>query len=349
MEEIIYLSYSPKTQPSNNTILSRRPIRGNEEAYRGTTDAGATLDFEGFSHYSAPPARCRQGVSIVPELPEVESIVLGLRQAIVGKRVARLWVGIPLIIRGPYRRRWRAFLAELTGRPIARVTRRAKRLILTIEGGWALVFQLGMTGKFLLSNPEEGLAAAPPKHTRLILSFRDGTELLFVDARRFGRVWCLRELDPEAPDAAMETAGLTPLGPEALDLSPRTFAALLHTDRPIKSLLLDQSRIAGLGNIYADESLWAARIHPARPGTSLTTAEAAILLREIKKVLRRAIRAGGTTFSDFRNAYGEMGRFRSRLKVYGRQDEPCLRCGTAIQRLVVAGRGTWICPRCQTR
>jgi len=285
----------------------------------------------------------------VPELPEVDNIALGLRQAVVGKRVERVWVGIPLIIRGPYRRRWRLFMAELTGRRIERVTRRAKRLILTAEGGLALVFQLGMTGKFLLPNPEEDVAAATPRHTRLILSFRDGTELLFVDARRFGRVWCLRDLDPDAPDAVMEAAGLTPLGPEALEMSPRTFAALLRTDRPIKSLLLDQSRIAGLGNIYADESLWAARIHPARLASSLTAAEAAALLHQIKNVLRRAIRAGGTTFSDFRNAYGDMGRFRSRLKVYGRRGQPCPRCGTPIQRLRIAGRGTHICPHCQAR
>ena len=283
----------------------------------------------------------------MPEMPEVESIALGLRPALVGKRVTRVWIGTPLVIRGPYRRRWRLFMAELTGRRIASVTRRAKRLILTTEGGLGLVFQLGMTGKFLLTNPEKGLAAATPKHTRLILSFHDATGVLFVDPRRFGRVWCLRDLDARAPDAVMEAAGLTPLGPEALDTNRKIFAALLQTGRPIKSLLLDQGRIAGLGNIYADESLWAARIHPARAGSSLTTAEATALLREIKVVLRRAIRAGGTTFSDFRNVHGEMGRFRNRLKAYGRQDQPCPRCGTTIQYLRVAGRGTHICPHCQ--
>ena len=283
----------------------------------------------------------------MPEMPEVENIALGLRPALVGKRVARVWVGVPLVIRDPYRRRWRAFMAELTGRRIASVTRRAKRLILATEGGMSLVFQLGMTGKFLLTNPEKGVAAATPKHTRLVLSFHDGTEVLFVDPRRFGRVWCLRDLDAQAPDAVMEAAGLTPLGPEALDTNRKTFAALLQTGRPIKSLLLDQGRIAGLGNIYADESLWAARIHPARAGSSLTTAETAALLHEIKVVLRRAIHAGGTTFSDFRNVYGDMGRFRDRLKVYGRQGEPCPRCDTTIQYLRVAGRGTHICPQCQ--
>jgi len=285
----------------------------------------------------------------VPELPEVENIALGLREAVVGKRVERVCVGTPLIVRGPDRRRWRVFMKELAGRRVVRVTRRAKRLVLAMEGKLALVVQLGMTGKFLLPDSEKGVVAATPRHTRLILSFRDGTELLFVDTRRFGRVWCLRDLDPDAPDAAMEAAGLTHLGPEPLELRPKAFADILRTARPIKSLLLDQSRIAGLGNIYVDESLWAAGIHPARAGSSLTASEAATLLCQIKRVLRRAIRAGGTTFSDFRNVYGDMGRFRSRLKVYGRRGEPCPRCGTSVQRLVVAGRGTHICPRCQVK
>ena len=285
----------------------------------------------------------------MPELPEVENIALGLREALVGKRVDRVWVGTAVILQGPERRRWRLFMKELAGRRVVRVTRRAKRLILATETGLALVFQLGMTGKFLLA-PEGGeRTAAPPKHTRLVLSFHDGTKLLFVDPRRFGRVWCLRDLDPDAPEAAMEAAGLTPLGPEALSMTPKTLAAILRTPRPIKALLLDQTRIAGLGNIYVDESLWAARIHPARAGTSLTAAEAATLLRQIKAILRRAIRAGGTTFSDFRNAHGDMGRFRSRLKVYGRRGETCPRCGTAIQRLRIAGRGTHICPGCQAK
>ncbi len=284
----------------------------------------------------------------MPELPEVENVALGLREVIVGQCVERIRVGTPLVIRGPYRRRWRQFLQEVVGRRVERVTRRAKRLIVSLEGDLALVFQLGMTGKFLLAN-RDAIAGSAPKHTRLSISFRGGTELIFVDTRRFGRVWCLRDLDPDHPDDAMEAAGLTPLGPEALAIRLETFVEILRTARPIKSLLLDQTRIAGLGNIYADESLWAAGIHPARACSSLTTAEITTLLRQIKSVLRRAIRAGGTTFSDFRNPYGEMGRFRGRLKVYGRQGRPCKRCGGTIERLVIAGRGTHICPRCQVR
>ena len=283
----------------------------------------------------------------MPELPEVESIALGLRQLVVGKRIERILVRSPIIMRGPQRRRWRRFLDELMGRRVERVTRRAKRLILGLEGGSALVFQLGMTGKLLLPNSEKGMA--PPKHTRLIVSFTDATELFFVDTRRFGRVWCLASLDPDDPDTAMEAAGLTRLGPEPLSMKPETFAGILRSARPIKALLLDQTRIAGLGNIYVDESLWAARLHPARTCASLTTEEAATLLREIKSVLRRAIRAGGTTFSDFRNAYGDMGRFRARLRVYQRHGQPCKRCGTTLARLVIAGRGTHICPCCQVK
>ena len=286
----------------------------------------------------------------MPELPEVENIALGLREVIVGKRIERVCVVLPAIVRGPYRRRWRRFLEELCGRRIERVTRRAKRLILTMEGDSALVFQLGMTGKFLLPARDEPSGAADRHtHTRLVMTFADGRELHFIDVRRFGRVWCLRDLDPDAPDAAMEAAGMTPLGPEPLLVSRAAFAGALRSRRPVKALLLDQTRIAGLGNIYVDESLWAAGIRPDRSCASIAEDEAALLLREIKKVLRRAIRHGGTTFSDFRNPYGDMGRFRRRLKAYGRTGEPCKRCGTAIERHVVAGRGTHICPRCQPK
>ncbi|MBN2133688.1 MAG: bifunctional DNA-formamidopyrimidine glycosylase/DNA-(apurinic or apyrimidinic site) lyase [Sedimentisphaerales bacterium] len=285
----------------------------------------------------------------MPELPEVESIAAGLRELIVGKRVERVWMGKPVIMRGPQRGRWRQFLDELAGRRVERVTRRAKRLIVCLEGHSALVFQLGMTGKLLLPRREEGVLSARPKHTRLVGTFSDASELFFVDVRRFGRVWGLNDLNPDDPDAAMEAGGLTHLGPEPLSMSVKTFAGILKGVRPIKALLLDQTRIAGLGNIYVDESLWAAHIHPARLCTSLTTEDAKTLLREIKRVLRRAIAAGGTTFSDFRNAYGDMGRFLNRLRVYQRQGQPCKRCGTVLERIVIAGRGTHICPCCQAK
>ena len=160
----------------------------------------------------------------MPEMPEVENMALGLRTVIVGKRIAGVRVETPGMIRGPYRRRWRRFLGELADRRIERVARRAKRLILAAEGDLALVFQLGMTGKFLLPGGDmAGGSAQRHKHTRLVMAFGDGSELHFVDMRRFGRLWCLRDLDPDDPDAILEAAGMTPLGPEALSMGRWAF------------------------------------------------------------------------------------------------------------------------------
>lgn len=279
----------------------------------------------------------------MPELPEVENIAMGLRRGILGKPIEKVACFSPVIIKGPQSKKWQSFLATFTGRPITSVTRRAKRLILATADRRAMVFQLGMTGKFLL---KEG-PAERHKHTHLVFAFPDDQELHYVDTRRFGRLWLFNCLDPEHPDAAMEAQGMGVLGPEALDLTSKHFHTLLDSQRSIKTLLLDQTRLTGLGNIYADESLFASGIHPACPSDRLSGDEAVALLRQIKSVLRRAIRAGGTTFSDFENAYGDMGRFRGRLKVYGRQGQPCKTCGTEIERIVLAGRGTHICPQCQ--
>lgn len=285
----------------------------------------------------------------MPELPEVENIAIGLRQRAVGECVEEVEVRRPGMIKGPNRGRWRRFLAGVAGSEITRVTRRAKRLILTCDTGMTLLFQLGMTGKFLLE-PDQGGSADEMrrKHTQLVIHLEGGPDVQFIDTRRFGRLWLLDCLDPDDPDPAMEAAGMSRLGPEALQMRVAVFRRVLQADRPIKSLLLDQGRIAGLGNIYADESLFAAGIHPMRRCRGLTDDEALRLLREIKAVLRRAIRAGGTTFSDFRNAYGDMGRFRRRLKVYGRQGQPCHVCGCPVEKTVLAGRGTHFCPQCQT-
>lgn len=282
----------------------------------------------------------------MPELPEVENIAAGLRKAIEGESLARVEMRRPGIINGPHQRRWRRFLEQVAGRRIACVTRRAKRLIITTDNDLTLLFQLGMTGKFLLGTaPVE--ADESTKHTHAILYLRDGRVVRFIDARRFGRLWLLEGLDPEKPDEAMRAAGLGPLGPEALAMGVVAFRHLLETERSIKTLLLDQTRIAGLGNIYTDEALFAAGIHPTRRCHTIGAEASQDLLRAIKSVLRLAIRAGGTTFSDYRSPYGDMGRFRRRLRVYGRQGAPCRTCGATIEKIVVAGRGTHFCPACQ--
>ncbi len=284
----------------------------------------------------------------MPELPEVENIAAGLREAVAGARLERVEIRRPGIIKGLHRRRWRRFLADVTGHRIACVTRRAKRLIITSDNGLTLLFQLGMTGKFLLDLEETSPAAeALHKHTQVILHLQNGSGVHFIDMRRFGRLWLLDGLDPDDPDEAMTAAGLGPLGPEALEMDADAFRQRLRAQRSVKALLLDQGRIAGLGNIYADEALFAAGVHPTRCCCEIDGDAARRLLRQVKSVLRRAIRAGGTTFSDYRSPYGDMGRFRRRLQVYQRRGEPCRKCGTRIEKMVVAGRGTHFCPACQ--
>lgn len=286
----------------------------------------------------------------MPELPEVENIAAGLRQAVLGKRIARIDVRRPAIIKGPHRRRWRRFLADTADHRIARITRRAKRLIIITDNALTLLFQLGMTGKFLLApQTSQSTDDRTVKHTQALLNFRDGSCVRFVDMRRFGRLWLFDTLDPGNPDPAMDAAGMGPLGPEATSVNISAFRRALQTTRPVKSLLLDQTRIAGLGNIYADEALFAAAVHPARPCSDIDDEAVRRLLREIKSVLKRAIRAGGTTLSDYRTPYGDMGRFRRRLRVYQRHGQPCPRCATPIERIVVVGRGTHFCPACQRR
>lgn len=267
---------------------------------------------------------------------------MGLRHEIVGLTIESVVVRKPVIVAGPYHRRWRRAADILRGRTISSVARRAKRLIILADGDFGLVVQLGMTGKFSLA-----AANTPfPKHTHFLINFFDNKQLRFIDPRRFGRVWFL-DTPGDDVDEAMLAVGMTALGPEPTDISLAQFRQILHSQRAIKSLLLDQIRIAGLGNIYADESLFAAGIHPGCPAASLTSAQAARLRRTVCSVLRRAIDAGGTTFSDFRNAYGEPGRFLRRLRVYQRTDLPCRKCRTPIERLVITGRSSHFCPQCQ--
>lgn len=278
----------------------------------------------------------------MPELPEVENIAQGLRNEIVGLRIEQLVIRKPVILEGPHRRRWRIAAKALEGHEISAVTRRAKRLIMVVEPGAIVLVQLGMTGQFCLAQAETPL----PKHAHFFIKLSDNRQLRFVDARRFGRLWLLDAANGDLEDA-MLAAGMTSLGPEPFDMTVRQFGQMLQSQRPIKNLLLDQTRIAGLGNIYADESLFAAGIHPCRPAAKLTSDEAARLRRTVRSVLRRSIDAGGTTFSDFRNAYGEPGSFLRRLRVYQRTGLGCRKCRTPIERVVLSGRSSHFCPRCQ--
>jgi len=273
----------------------------------------------------------------MPELPEVETIARTLAPAVVGRRIA----GIELIHRPLLRTGSREDLAALTGRRVIGVRRRGKMLLISCEDGRSLVFHLKMTGQFLVA------AASDPRdtHTRLIVRFDDGkTELRFRDVRKFGFLLCV-EGEPES--ACRELGGL---GPEPLDIGFPEFASILKAHRGrIKSLLLDQRRIAGIGNIYADEMLFEARIHPEKPASSLRADAVERLYKAMQNVLSLAIAGKGSTLRDYRDAEGNEGTFQGSHKVYGRTGEPCLSCGTPVRMTRIGGRSSHFCPSCQRR
>lgn len=270
----------------------------------------------------------------MPELPEVETIVRTLAPAVIGRTIA----GIELLYR-PLVRTGRKALAGLRGRRVLGVRRRGKLLLIECQGGRTLVFHLKMTGQFLFA----GETDPRDKHTRLVVRFEDGTnELRFRDVRKFGFLLCL-EGEPET--ASRELAGL---GPEPLLVGQDEFARILKARKGrVKSVLLDQRRLAGIGNIYADEMLFDARIHPERPASSLTSTSIARLHDSMNKILRAAIASSGSTLRNYRDAEGNEGRFQDSHKVYDRTGEPCVRCGTPVRMKRIGGRSSHYCPRCQ--
>jgi formamidopyrimidine-DNA glycosylase len=275
----------------------------------------------------------------MPELPEVETIARSIAPRIAGRRIA----AVELLYRPLLRRGGRKGLAEMPGRRIVRIRRRGKMLLVECEGGRTLVFHLKMTGQFLFA--AEG--SPRDRHVRLLIRFEDGRdELRFRDVRKFGFLLCL---DGEPERACGELAGL---GPEPLEIGLPEFAAILGARRGrLKSLLLDQTRIAGIGNIYADEMLFAARIHPETPASSLRSDVDKRLYGAMRQTLASAIEAGGSTLADegYRDADGNAGDFQFEHKVYDRAGEPCLVCGAPVRMKRIGGRSSHFCPRCQRK
>jgi formamidopyrimidine-DNA glycosylase len=276
----------------------------------------------------------------MPELPEVETVLRGLHRSALGLRIAEVKIGHAGIIAG----KPAEFAARLEGRLIASVSRKGKVLVaeLAARDGrdpFYLVMRLGMTGQITMQ-PRE---AAVEPHTHLRMLFEGAEkELRFRDVRRFGRLRCCTREEL--------TELLAGLGPDACKVSEEEFLRAMRRRRgAIKSWLMNQQALAGLGNIYADEALFAAGIHPlAQPGR-VSPEAARRLYRAIQKVLKRAIGLQGTSFRDYLDIEGRPGSFRRRLQVYQRTGEPCLRCRQTIQRMVIAGRSSHFCPRCQPR
>ena len=281
----------------------------------------------------------------MPELPEVETVARGLRRTILGRRILSVRLGKTDFIDDPA-----ALELHLPGRRIEAVDRYGKFMLLRLSpalrdatpsanGGSppaALLVHLGMTGNIA------SVPAAQPheKHTHVWLALDDSRELRYTDPRRFGRLAFLNQtsLEKELPR----------FGADPLEISASDFVARTRARRArIKALLLDQRFLRGVGNIYADESLWRARIHPARLASSLDKAQSALLHRKLQEVLRRAIAKRGSSISDFLDAMGQPGEYQQQHRAYGREGLACYRCGAKIRRMIVAGRSSYFCPKCQ--
>jgi formamidopyrimidine-DNA glycosylase len=293
----------------------------------------------------------------MPELPEVETVVRGLQKSVLGRKILSVWIGKSDFIDNP------AEFSRLSGQKIAAIERFGKFMLLRLTNGEesaaaetetvvavaesaasrerkayaaSLLVHLGMTGQIAPSAADIPLE----KHTHVSLTLDDGRELRYTDARRFGRMAYLT-----ADLLAKEIAGA---GADPLEVGAAEFAERVRSrNARIKALLLDQSVFRGVGNIYADESLWRAKIHPARVGAKLSVKEVETLRRVLQEILNRAIVMRGSSISDFLDANGEPGEYQRHHRAYGREGKPCYRCRTPIRRVIVAGRSSYFCPKCQ--
>jgi len=266
----------------------------------------------------------------MPELPEVQTIVQSLA-GIVARRIDAVQVNRQDVIRPA----GFDLGSHLTGRAVANISRRGKKIIVQLDNGHRFFIHLGMSGRLTLQS-----AATPVQpHTHLIVQLGQN-QLRFVDPRRFGGIFWL----------GAEGSADHELGPEPLLMRPGDLARRLRgTRRSIKTALLDQSMIAGLGNIYADEALFSAGIDPRVAANRLSGEQAARLSRAIKQVLRRALRHRGSTLRDYRDANGRAGQFQKLHRVYHRHGQHCIHCQTPIKRIVLGGRSTHFCPKCQKK
>jgi len=290
----------------------------------------------------------------MPELPEVETIARGLAKRVTGDVIESVWLGSkPEPLKSPARQ----IAATLENSRISGVRRMGKHIVIDLSQSWTAsrklrgksshkssfkgdshstraqwIVHLGMTGSILVCAPD----AKVEKHTHLIAKLASGRELRFVDPRRFGRLSVSRNGDFEAG------------GFEPLDIDREEFVALFRGRKtPIKSALLNQKLLRGVGNIYADEALFRAGIRPRRQAASLTRERLERLYRSVQEVLKEAIALGGSSISDYVDADGDEGFFQSQHRVYGREGEACLVCKTPVKRVVIAGRSSHYCPRCQ--
>jgi formamidopyrimidine-DNA glycosylase len=274
----------------------------------------------------------------MPELPEVETVRRSLLKRLPGKRITAVKVLRKDSIESPAAA---DFAKALVGHSFKDITRRGKYILFTLDGGATMVAHLRMSGRLLVV--EHG--AALNKHVRVCVSLSSNEDLLFEDMRVFGRLWYApAKVQVEKIVPALAELGVEPL----VDLDAPFLKSRFHKrTQAIKTALLDQTVIAGVGNIYADESLHLARINPKKKACSLTAAELERLVTHVKEVLARAIELRGSTLRNYTDSEGVNGNYQNRSWVYGREGEPCRTCGEAIKRIKLAGRSSHFCPQCQ--
>lgn len=272
----------------------------------------------------------------MPEMPEVETVRRGLIEQVLNKRITHVEIRYQNLITGDVDE----FIETVTGAVISNIGRRAKFLLIELDNGYTIISHLRMEGKYRVSADPNAI----DKHSHAIFTLDDGQMVIYNDVRKFGRM----QLWPT--DKLSENKSLKKLGPEPLaadftfeNIKPR----IMRHRKDIKTVLLDQSVMGGLGNIYVDEVLWQAKIHPETKADHLTDEEIKDIIKCSNSEIDMAIKSGGSTIRTYLDANGHKGNMQDRLKVYGKEGQPCPRCGTEIVKIKVGGRGTHFCPKCQ--
>ena len=277
----------------------------------------------------------------MPELPEVETIARGLSKVLVGRRIKRVRTVFPGIVK----QNCSLFRREINQRTIRAVRRKGKYLLIDLSGGKTILIHLGMTGSFLFAsrNPKGSKGSRLDKHDHVIFTLCGSDAILrYNDQRKFGK---MKVYDTKNEAKLPE---LKKLGPEPLDISPSEFVELFRGRKGmIKPALLNQQIVSGLGNIYADESLYLARIHPAQKANLISERRLRNLHQAVRKILLKAIKAGGSSIDNYVKVDGKLGNFQLQHKAYGREGEPCRKCGAKIKRIKISQRSSYFCPRCQ--
>lgn len=279
----------------------------------------------------------RSTIALMPELPEVETVRQSLADQLIGQRVKQVRLYRHDVIRSD-----QPPTTLLRGQCISEIRRHGKELVLVTKQRRCVLIHLGMSGVLQLYQPNTPSRGNLPPHTHIVWTLAGGSRLAFRDPRRFGGIWCF-----PSPESLWENRWQF-RGPDALIIDAyELHSRLSRTIRPIKAALLDQSLIAGLGNIYVDELLFDCRLHPTIPAARLSLNQVRGIIRPLRSMLRRAIAAGGSTTRDYVDGNGRKGRFREQHRVYGRKGKPCVNCANELESTQISGRRSVYCPQCQ--